>query len=310
MSQNSMNNTSLLKEYVKALVQNVDKQTLPKKIDLVFSGGGFNGFFAMGVAMYVLELRRQGHIKIARLSGCSIGSLVALLCLIDKDEDIDEWFTDIAACFRTNHNLAEYHDMVRKGVMRLLPTDDMSQINGHLFINFHDLKKKKKKVVSKYRNREHLIECILRSGHIPHIVDGNIKYKDRYSDGISPYIFDASPGVNILFVEIVTFNKLCHFIPHKTEINPQSRLLVGVADANEFFTRGSSDMCSYVEHWSTLRKAMFKCRDVLFMLVHAVIGLFVGLKAYIPAEVSDSIIYNGVANILKELGCEAMKRML
>ena len=305
-----MNNTSLLKEYVKALVQNVDKHTSPKEIDLVFSGGGFNGFFAMGVAIYVIELKKQGFVKIGRLSGCSIGSLVALLCIMDNDEDIDEWFTDIAACFRTNHNLVEYHDMVRKGVMRLFPTDDMSHVNGRLFINFHDLKKKKKKVVSKYRDREHLIECILRSGHIPHIVDGNMKYKNRYSDGISPYIFDALPGVEILFVEIVTFNKLCHFIPHKTEINPQSRLLVGVADANEFFTRGSSDMCSYMKDWSTSRNVMFRCRDVLFMLIHNVIELLVGLHAYVPTEVSESIIYNGVANILKELSCEAMRRIL
>ena len=79
-------------------------------------------------------------------------------------------------------------------------------------------------------------------------MDGNIRYKDRYLDGLSPYIFSKSSGVEILFVEIVTFNKLYHLIPHKTEINPQSRLLIGVADANEFFTRGHSDMCSYVRH--------------------------------------------------------------
>ena len=305
-----MNNTLLLKEYVKSLVQNVDKQILPKKIDLVFSGGAFNGFFAMGVAMYVLELKRQGLIEIDRFSGCSIGSLVALLCLVDKNEDIDEWFTDIVSCLRTNHNLVEYHNMVRKSVMRLLPADDMSQVNGLLDISFHDLKKKKKKVVSKYRNRDHLIECVLRSGHMPHIVDGNIKYKDRYSDGISPYVFSSTQGVEILFVEILTFNKLCHFIPRKTEINPQSRLLIGVADANEFFTRGNSDMCSYVRHWSTFRKTAFLGRDLLFMLVHTIIELLIGLQAYVPARVSESIIYCGVANIIKELGSEAMRRIL
>jgi len=306
-----MNNTSLLKEYVKSLVQNVDKQILPQKIDLVFSGGAFNGFFAMGVAMYVLELKRQRLIEIGRLSGCSIGSLVALWCLVkDDDEDMDGWFTGIVTCLRTNHNLSRYHDMIRSKVTGLFPDDDMSLINGRLFINFHDMKKRRKRVVSKYRNRDHLIECILRSGHIPHIMDGNIRYKDRYIDGISPYIFCKTPGVEILFIEIVTFNKLCHFIPHKTEINPQSRLLIGVADANEFFTRGSSDMCSYVARWSTVKKVALRARDLLYQIVHTVIELLIGLKPYVPAKVSDSIIYCGVSNILKELGCEAMRRIL
>ena len=307
-----MNNTSLLKEYVKALVQNINKQSLPKKIDLVFSGGAFNGFFSMGAAMFVLELKRQGLIKIGRLSGCSIGSVVALLCLVKDaaDEDIDEWFTDMVTCIRTDHNLTKYHNIVRDGIMKLLPEDDMSLVNGRLFINFYDLKKKRKRVVSKYRNRDHLIECVLRSGYLPHIIDGNTRYKDRYLDGITPYIFSASPGVEILFVEIMTLNKLCHFIPHKTEINPQSRLLIGVADANEFFTLGRSDMCSYVRLWSTSRIAALYGRDLLYMIIHAIIELLVGLQEYIPAKVSDSIIYSGIANILKELSCEAMRRIL
>jgi len=141
-------------------------------------------------------------------------------------------------------------------------------------------------------------------------MDGNIRYKDRYIDGISPYIFCKTPGVEILFIEIVTFNKLCHFIPHKTEINPQSRLLIGVADANEFFTRGSSDMCSYVARWSTVKKVALRARDLLYQIVHTVIELLIGLKPYVPAKVSDSIIYCEVSNILKELGCEAMRRIL
>jgi len=306
-----MNNTSLLKEYVKALVQNVDKQSLPKKIDLVFGGGAFNGFFSMGVAMYMLELKKQGLIEIGRLSGCSIGSLIALVCIMkDNVEDMDEWYTDAVKCLRTNHNMSRYHDMIRDIVMKMFPNDDMSLINGRLFINFHDLKKMKKRVVSKYRNREHLIECILRSGHIPHLIDGNIRYKDRYLDGLSPYIFSKSSGVEILFVEIVTFNKLYHLIPHKTEINPQSRLLIGVADANEFFTRGCSDMCSYVRQWSFLKKGALYSRDLLCMFIYTILELLIALHARVPEKVSNSIIYSGVANILKELYCEAMKRIL
>ncbi len=306
-----MNNTSLLKEYVKALVQNVDKQSLPKKIDLVFGGGAFNGFFSMGVAMYMLELKKQGLIEIGRLSGCSIGSLIALVCIMkDNVEDMDEWYTDAVKCLRTNHNMSRYHDMIRDIVMKMFPNDDMSLINGRLFINFHDLKKMKKRVVSKYRNREHLIECILRSGHIPHLIDGNIRYKDRYLDGLSPYIFSKSSGVEILFVEIVTFNKLYHLIPHKTEINPQSRLLIGVADANEFFTRGHSDMCSYVRQWGFLKKGALYSRDLLCMFFYTILELLIALHARVPEKVSNSIIYSGVANILKELYCEAMKRIL
>ena len=305
------NSTSLLKEYVKALVQNIDRQTLPKKVALVFSGGAFNGFLAMGVAMYVLELQKQGLIEIGRISGCSIGSVVAVWSLADDKCDVDEWYSDMVKCFRTNHNLVKFHDIVRCAVEKFFPeNDDMSRVNGRLFVNFHDLKKKKKKVVSKYRNREHLIECILRSGHVPHVIDGNIRYKGRYSDGLSPYIFNETPGVEVMFIEIVTFNKLYHFIPRRAEINPQSRLLIGVTDANEFFTRGNSDMCSYVSQWSPFRKASLYGRDILYMFVHAIIELFVGLHACVPDRITDSIVYSGICNILKELCSEAANRAL
>ena len=37
-----INNTLLLKEYIKALIQNVDDHNFPKEMNLIFDGGIFN----------------------------------------------------------------------------------------------------------------------------------------------------------------------------------------------------------------------------------------------------------------------------
>lgn len=306
-----MDNTKLLKQYVKALIQNTNRDNIPKKIDVVFDGGAFNGFFSLGTAIYLSELRNQGHIKINRVSGCSIGALVALyLFLIDTSMDFDDLFSSVALCLRTNNNLNKYHSMVRDSIMRLVPDDNMDFINGRLFVNFYDFKKKKKRTVSKYRNREHLVECIIRSAYVPCLMDGNLRYKKRYIDGITPFIFNKSHDTEIVFVQILTLNKLHQCIPHRTEVNPHGRILAGVVDANEFFIHGKSDMCSYVGKWSITGKLTLYVREVIIIFIHSILELLVMLHAKIPNYVTDSILYNGILNILKELYTDAARRIL
>jgi len=174
-------------------------------------------------------------------------------------------------------NLKEYHKVIREYVKFLFPNGDVSTLKNKLYINFYDTHKHKQKVVSNFKSVEHLIDCILQSSHIPYIIDGNARYNERYIDGILPYIFTNKGKTNecdsgkettcdsgsettcnsgsettcdSLFIKLITLNKCSRAIVVKCEANIHYRLLTGVADANEFFTTGSSDMCSYVSQWS------------------------------------------------------------
>ena len=132
----------LLREYINALILNVDKTKIPNEIDLVFSGGAFNGMFGFGVLYYIKALEKQKLITVVRVSGCSIGSLLALWYLTDYPEDPDVWLTNIISGFKKKQNLTAYHENIRKTVYKLFENDTaVKSIDGYLFISFYDMKK-------------------------------------------------------------------------------------------------------------------------------------------------------------------------
>ena len=56
---NQINNTTLMQEYIKALIQNIEQSQIPKDLNLIFDGGVFNCGFAAGVALYIKELNNK-----------------------------------------------------------------------------------------------------------------------------------------------------------------------------------------------------------------------------------------------------------
>ena len=254
------NSLSLLREYVKALIDNANIDLIPKEIDLVFDGGAFNGFFAWGIGLYLRELVGRGVTKVNRVSGCSVGSIIALLYVLDADEDMENWFKVTVGGFKDDHNCLSVQPIIREFVKRKFPDDDMSQINGRLYISYYDVEKCKQRVISTFRNGPHLVECILRSSHLPYMSDGNVRRGGKYIDGISPFIFPQSK-LPVLFVSLMTKRKFLRSVIFKNEANVQFRILSGVADANEFFAEGRSDMCSYVRNWSMCDILKFRVRD-------------------------------------------------
>ena len=83
------NISMLLREYINALVLNIDSTKLPKEIDLVFSGGAFNCIFGLGILYYIKALEERKLTKVVRVSGCSAGAILALWYITNPDEDMD-----------------------------------------------------------------------------------------------------------------------------------------------------------------------------------------------------------------------------
>lgn len=318
-------NTLLLKEYIKALIQNVDKTCLPKEFNLIFDGGAFNGGFAAGIAMYIKMLETHGFVKVNRVSGCSAGALVALWFVCGCKEEGLIYFEQIMNVFKSDFNLQEYQVIVREFVEHLVPLDQISlaQLNDKLFINFYDTRKNKQRVVSKFKNKEYLIECILRSSHLPYIIDGTARYKGRYLDGIVPYIFKNSDNSDKsdksdksenfsenLFVTLLTRTKFKRAFMLKSEKNIHFRLLAGVADANDFFTNGSSDMCGYVSGWGYSDIFLLRMREFFIFMIFSLIEWIFLLKNYLPQVLTKSLIYNGLVNALKGLCFDITERIL
>ena len=128
------NGTMLIREYINALILNIDKNKLPPEIDLVFSGGAFNGLFGIGVLYYIKALEENNLTTVRRVSGCSIGSLLALWYIMDCKEDPNEWFADITSMFKKTQSLIAYNHKVKKMVYNLFDDDEsIKTINDFYF---------------------------------------------------------------------------------------------------------------------------------------------------------------------------------
>ena len=317
-NNSNINNTLLIKEYTKALIENVDKTHLPKELNLIFDGGVFNSGFASGVAIYIKTLEEAGLIKINKISGCSAGSLIALWYITGCKEIGIKYFENMMQSFKENLNFNELKNSLSVFLDELFFSDnkkdknkdkniDISMLNNKFFINYYDTSKNKNIVVSNFDDKEHLITCILRTCHIPYINDGNSRCDEHYMDGIVPHIFNDGES---LFIKLFTFNKLSRTFILKSEANIHYRLLSGVSDANDFFTTGKSDMCCYISKRGYKDIILLRSREIFAYTFFCVLDSVFLLNNSLSPIITESLMYNGIINTSKSLLKDFLRRIV
>ena len=317
-NNSNINNTLLIKEYTKALIENVDKTHLPKELNLIFDGGVFNSGFASGVAIYIKTLEEAGLIKINKISGCSAGSLIALWYITGCKEIGIKYFENMMQSFKENLNFNELKNSLSVFLDELFFSDnkkdknkdkniDISMLNNKFFINYYDTSKNKNIVVSNFDDKEHLITCILRTCHIPYINDGNSRCDEHYMDGIVPHIFNDGES---LFIKLFTFNKLSRTFILKSEANIHYRLLSGVSDANDFFTTGKSDMCCYISKRGYKDIILLRSREIFAYTFFCILDSVFLLNNSLSPIITESLMYNGIINTSKSLLKDFLRRIL
>jgi hypothetical protein len=236
-------------EYAAKLAQNMPAISPPKHIDVVLDGGLFNGSYLIGVC-YFLK-----HIPVARISGCSIGSLVGLLFWADGLDLLAAGYDELMSQFRQTKTFYAYTDLVRNIA---LPDDILQRVNGRLFVTYYSatsLGGFKKAVKRRFKTVHELRECIVRSSFIPWMSAPEALYQGRYIDGLIPFVFNPSKR-RILFVDLhSTWRKCSESVVAKNEHTNAHRVLSGLVDAHAFFVKGyDTELCSYVDAWSVRRR--------------------------------------------------------
>ena len=96
----------MIDEYVNKLIENLpdDSKNL-QRLDLVLDGGVFNGSYLIGALYFIKEMERRKYVKIERISGCSIGSVVAFLYLIDALDVMPKLYDIVKNDFKNNFSL-------------------------------------------------------------------------------------------------------------------------------------------------------------------------------------------------------------
>lgn len=285
----------IIQKFVNKLIENLPdeytKAKQPIKYDIVLGGGAFNGSCLIGALYFLKEMEKRNYIKIERISGCSIGSIVGLLYLTDNLDMMTNLYAYITKKFKKNHNLAiikEIKDILKGHI----PDNICDIVNNKLYICYNNIKLKKKEVKSKYKNVDHLFDVIIRSSYVPYLIDENIVYKGKYMDGVNPYIFEKSDN-EIIFFDLYTMDKIIYFINIKNEKTNFHRVLSGLLEMHTFFIKGASTpMCSSVYKWSLSETAFYYLKAIVERIIICIIRSIFLFKKYFHKNLKKSSLYN------------------
>lgn len=251
----------MLQKYINNLIDDLHPNSVSNSVsnsvpnvDIIFEGGFFNGSYQIGFLSYIKQMEKKQLIKVKRLSGCSIGSLVAFIYFTDTslDENINFISNILYKHIKKKKNI-NFFNKIWKYYIKHLPNNFLNLINGRLFITYNDISKNKQIVKSTYHSIEDLFETIRRSCSVPYVIDKTLFYNGKYFDGLYPFIFKPKKDRKIINLNIINLEKFKYFISIKNEKNNIFRIIDGIMDTYTFFSSNyNSSMCSYINDWSII----------------------------------------------------------
>ena len=273
-------------------VKNINK---PLEIDLVLDGGAFNGSYLIGALYFLKELENRNLIKIKRISGCSIGSLIGFLYIINKLDLVHILYDILLKNFKEKYNFQNYKQL-KKHLSDKIPYDNndiCNKVNNILFIKYNNIETGYKKVKYKYKNIDDIINTIIRSSYVPYLTDGNVAHKNKYIDGVNPYFFKKRKNRKILFLDLSGPDKFTYILNIKNEKTNLYRILSGILDIYIFFTKKDETfMCSFVEEWGVINNTRYYIRYFLEIIICFLSHYIILFKKYIELDTFLSNIIN------------------
>jgi hypothetical protein len=281
----------MIDNYVNKFIENLpDDLKKYHDIDLVLDGGLFNGSYLVGALYFLKEMEKRKYVKINRISGCSIGSLVAFLYFIDAFDLMPKLYEVVNQEFKSKYTLNSIKNL-KVYLQERIPHDICSKVNNKLFICYNNIKKRKKIIKSTYNNVDEILETIIRSCYVPMLIDNNLLYKNKYIDGINAYIFKKEPNKKILHMELFSYDKFVNAINIKNERSNFHRILSGLLDIHSFYIKKTSTpMCSYIEDWNIINNCNYNCKILLEKVIIYILYLLIYIKKFIPHYIKDNFI--------------------
>lgn len=297
----------MIDDYVNKLIENLpDNSKNLTKIDLVLDGGIFNGSYLVGALYFLKEMERRKYIKIERISGCSVGSIVAFLYYIDALDLMPKLYEIVNNEFKNTFILNSIKNL-KIYLKNRIPDDICLRVNNKLFISYNNINKKQKIVKCCYKNIDEIIDTIIKSCYIPLLIDNNILYKKKYIDGINAYIFKKEDGKKILHMELFSYDKFFNAINIKNEKTNFHRILSGLLDIHSFFIKKSNtSMCSYVEDWNIINKCHYNTKILFEKIIVYILYFMNYVKIYIPEDIK----YNVIVKLLSKISFDIFSTIL
>jgi hypothetical protein len=290
----------MINDYVIKLIENLPDEIKnvkePVKMDLILDGGIFNGSYHVGALYFLKEMEKRNYIKINRISGCSVGSIVGFLYFIDGLDLMHKLYDLINKDIRKTYSL-NFIKNLKQYLGDHIPNDICDKINGRLFITYNNLKKGTKPVKFVYKDIDDILNTIVKSSYIPYLVDGNILYENKSIDGFNPFIFKERNN-KILYLDLFGSDKVGNLFNVKNEKTNFHRILSGLLDVHSFFIKqNNTSMCSYVNNWTYYNIGFNNIKIIIEKICIYLIHLLLFIKTRIPDEFKENIIYKIISKI-------------
>jgi hypothetical protein len=308
----------MIKNYINKLIENLPVEIkknqvnkTPMKVDLILDGGLFNGSYLVGALYFIKEMEARKYIKVERISGCSIGSIVGFLYFIDALDELPSLYEALLIDFKNQNNFSLIKNLKQKLVHRI-PNNICEKVFKRLCISFNNVKSGKKIVKKTYRDVDEIFDSIIKSSYIPFVIDGNLVYQNKYMDGLNPYIFNCKNNNNkykkpttrkIIFMDLLGFDKIGHTLNVKNEKTNFHRILSGMLDIHNFFIKGGAQtqMCSYVNDWSLYNYFLMSIRYLIEKIIIYKVYFLNAINMNLSNKFKQGVIYKLVSKIGREI---------
>jgi len=302
----------MIQSYVDKLIENLPdslkNSANPIHLDIILDGGVFNGSYLIGALFYLKEMEKRNFIQVERMSGASIGSICAFLYLIDKLDMANELYEIVCKDFKKRHNLEKLKDL-QTILDKHIPDDFLEKINGKLYISYYHVQKGRKHTKSVYKCKKQVIDMLIRSSFLPFVIDGNLLYKNKFLDGINPYLLPLENNNNNynnkkqLFLELFGYDKIGYLMNVKNEKTNFHRILSGLVDIHLFFIKQTStQMCSYVQHWTYTQRGYFYMRQIGERILVYIVSILLFLTRFLNLqEIQTYFLSKCIMKIMHEL---------
>ena len=267
-----------------------------------------------GVLKLLEKLEEIEYFKVDRISGVSIGALLGYLYLTNNLNIFNEMYGELKKYYTLNNNLNMFIESLSKIIDELSDEKFKEIKENKLYITFFNADNKTQIIKSIYYDKEDLKKSLLKSMHVPYLINGEDYYKEDdvcYMDGLYPYLFkERNNDKKILYLKLInifSFSDFKNTICSKKEVNMEKRIMEGALEGHNFFLfNKKSKICSYLNNWSRNDFIYFRIKEMLIILIIFIINIITSFVKIIHPFLKEFNFFNKFMYIAENLYSDLM----
>jgi predicted acylesterase/phospholipase RssA len=194
-----------------------------KEIDISIGGGGFSGFFVIGLHKILKKIQStQRDFSVVRYCGTSVGAICCILMVCNVPHE------KIITLYDNLRKVSDYFSNLRSEILKILPDDAYEQCSGKVFISITQLPYFNNLVISHFISNEDLVDACMASSCMPFFVTYNFPYRFR-----NRWCVDGFLSKNLILFQdslrpqlIVKVHRIPYYYLHR--FSPTDESIVGL----------------------------------------------------------------------------------